>query len=218
LKTKAYKLGYVLTWFIANLLMVEHAWPSQQSVVQNGSFELPFSGWPLAFWTGDFGFCQGCAGADGGNFVQIDIPSAFAVQTLTTIPGQLYHVSFAISGNSSFPGQSIVQLSWGGTVAASMAWVSPNTSGNGLNYNWLYGGFDLVATSPSTLIQFRRSPESTSAGSYLDDIRAVPVPEPSSIGLVSLCALAGLTARMRRMIQRMTTPLNAPHLTRPSRS
>src|SRR5262249_43808095 len=88
-----------------------------QNLVGNGSFEV-FSGrLPPAPWTGSFGMALGFDGAaDGRNFAGLDQTSSFAAQTLATIPQQSYHISFALSGNSSVPGLSTVEVSWGGSV------------------------------------------------------------------------------------------------------
>lgn len=157
-----------------------------QNIVQNGSFES----W-TASWTGKFGLMLGFDGAaDGRNFADISYTGDFAAQTLATTPGQAYQVSFAVSGNSSYPGLSIVQLSWGGSVVGNTTWVSPYTPGNGLNFDWVYGSLDVLATSSSTLISFQRNPASTSSGTWLDAVQAVPVPEPSILCLLSVGALA----------------------------
>ncbi len=164
---------------------------SPPNIVQNGSFELFTGTVPPPPWTGTFGMALGFSGAaDGRNFADLSSTTYYAAQALATIPGQPYEVSFAVSGNSSFPGLSIVDLGWGGAAVGTTTWVSPYTPGNGLNFNWVYGTFDVVATSSSTLLSFQRDLSSTSAGTWLDAVQAVPVPEPPSLSLLSLGLLA----------------------------
>jgi hypothetical protein len=176
---------------------------SSQNIVQNGSFET-FSGrLPPPSWTGNFGLGLGFDGAaDGRNFADLSQTSYFANQTLATTAGQEYLVTFAVSGNSSLPGLSIMQFSWEGSVVGNKTWTSPNTTGNGLNFDWVYGSFDVVAASSSTLISFQRSLASTSAGTWLDDVRVVSTPEPSAYYLL----LIGTLLLVSRLRHRSTLP------------
>ena len=193
MKTKCHKSRFVHSACILILLIANVEVLAQGNLVLNGSFEDRGNGLPPPFWTGNFGLWLGpiWGAADGRNHADISHPSLFAAQTLNTVPGQLYRVSFAVSGNPSFPGVSIVQMSWGGMVAGNTTWVSPN--------NWTYGNFDLVATSSSTVLQFQRNPASTSAGSFFDDVRVVAVPEPSALALLALC-IPVLLAKRKRII------------------
>ncbi len=172
---------------------------SPQNIVQRGSFEFwtgPFPA-PPSPWVGNYGLAAGYDGAaDGRNFATLTSTTWFAAQTLTTIPSQAYQVTFAVSGNSSFPGLSIVQLSWDGVVVGNTTWISPYTPGDGHNFDWVYGSFDVVATSSSTLLSFQRNPASTSSGTFLDAVQVVPVPEPSNLCLLSIGVLA-LIANLR---------------------
>ena len=164
--------------------------PVQSNIVRNGSFEALTFEYPN-YWTGVFGVNTGIA-ADGVTSAAVDFAGEFVAQTLGTVAGQTYHVSFAVSGNSSSPGLSIVQLGWGGSTVGDVTWESPYTPGDGRNFNWQYGNFDLVAASSSTLLRFERSPVSTSAGTWLDDVRVLQIPEPSFLALSVLSLFAVL--------------------------
>jgi hypothetical protein len=103
-----------------------------------------------------FGLFIGVPGAaDGTNFAILDT-GYFTVQTLNTTPGSTYHLSFAVSGNSAFPGTSVANFTWDNGPTNTTTWLSPNTPGDGTHYNWVYGNFDLLATSSLTTLRFER--------------------------------------------------------------
>ncbi|HMP83876.1 MAG TPA: hypothetical protein PKA41_14345 [Verrucomicrobiota bacterium] len=178
--------------------------PGPPNIVQNGSFETTASPGDTAIhsyeevvppsWTGfcgsELGFEQA---ADGQNFVALRYNGYFITQTLTTIPGQLYRISFAVAGYSGFPQMAIMEMKWGGSVAGIVPWTSPNTTGNGLNYNWVYGSFDVIAVSSSTELMVRQSASSTALVTYLDAVQVIPIPEPST-WIFLLCFSAVLTS------------------------
>jgi hypothetical protein len=170
-------------------------------IVGNGSFEVHPSV-PPPPWTGSFGLFIGVPGAaNGTNFAILDT-GYFASQTLTTTPGSIYHLSFAVSGNSSFPGTSVAKFNWDDGPTGTTTWLSPNTSGDGTHYNWVYGNFDLTATSGLTTLRFERDGSSTSAGTFLDDVRVTEVSEPSSLALMSAGLWFG--CRLHRRIRRVS--------------
>jgi hypothetical protein len=142
-----FKVPLLIWLFSSAVLTVGTA----QNIVVNGSFEFFNGTVPPPPWNGPFGMFLGINGAaDGRNFASVSSTGDYAAQMLLTTPGQTYHLSFAVSGNSAFPGNSVALFKWGGAVAGTTTWIRPNTSGDGSHYNWIYGNFDLLATTSNT--------------------------------------------------------------------
>jgi hypothetical protein len=152
----------------------------QGNLVVNGSFENGWNNGPVGWgWTVNVGLGNGFPGvADGTSMVTV-YGSLF--QNLATTPGQAYRVRFALASNSSYPGESSLALSWGGNYLGTTTWYSPNTPGNGLNFYWIYGEYNVVAASESTLLNFQVV--GSTLQPFIDDVSVVAVPEPSVLAL-----------------------------------
>ena len=168
------------------------------NIVVNGSFETPtvtpggfalfpsIPGWSLA--SGPSIEVQnnfnGVAFAGLQN-VELDSQGNSAIyQDLVTTPG-MYMLSFAYSPRPGW-GENTMQVSWNGVVLSTL-----NSNGVGLtNTNWTVYNYNVMATGPSTRLQYASLGTSDSFGAYLDNVIVdnAAVPEPASI---TLC-VAGL--------------------------
>ena len=183
------------------------------SIVLNGGFETgDFTGWSLS---GGSTFCAPFVATNGQSAcgVVVGPPHSgtyyavlgnnstdwFLDQTLTTIGGQTYNLSFWLSNNDVGFGitPNDFSVSWNGTQVYSAVNLGP----------FAYTQFSfpaLIATSGSTTLRiggFRHDP-----GYFgLDDISVEAVPEPASLVLFGT-GLVGLL-RLRRSIPRNQPPV-----------
>jgi hypothetical protein len=144
------------------------------NIVQNGGFETGnYSSWSLVdsggpdlvdngtklttVHTGSFAFAFGQANS-----------SATLSQTLTTVPGQTYLLSFWVSNPQGGTTETF-QTSWNGTTVYSIT--NPGVLG------WSNQKFLVIATSTNTLLQFSVRNDPWYFG--LDDVTVTPVSLPS---------------------------------------
>src|SRR5262245_3989853 len=142
-------------------------------LVVNGGFETGnFTGWTqfgntaftgvlggLVPHSGSFGAFFGPIGSNGGIF-----------QSLATVPGQTYQLSFWFSSSGGSP--TFFQASWAGAALVSLT--NPPPSG------FTQFSFIVTATAAATDLRFtfRNDPDFH----FLDDVSVVaPVPEPLSL-------------------------------------
>src|ERR1051326_436205 len=91
-------------------LYLQPTFAAAQNIVQHGSFEFGETG--SVGWTGDYGADTLVPwAADGVNFADVTF---FLYQDLVTLPGQSYHLRFAMAGNQNWPGLISLQTLWGG--------------------------------------------------------------------------------------------------------
>lgn len=195
---------------------------AQANLVTNGSFEDPttgsythigvgspaLTGWTVsgAPGTGVDVVTQSLLGAayDGAQYVDLaGSPGPGTIsQTLATVVGQLYQLTFAYSSN------------WQGGLSTKQATVSVldgftslysdtlSHSGSSLsNLDWQVVTTTFTATSASTTLQF----DSISGGSWGILVDAVsvdavtsPVPEPGSLALAGIAGIGAFFARRRK--------------------
>ncbi len=168
-----------------------------QPIVQNGDFETgDFSFWTL---TGnpsgssslvDDGSLLGFFGVtpyDGTYSAFLSEAGSVAdlSQTLATLPGQPYLLSFwrenADLGFGTIPNEFLVL--WNGTTISSQF--------NQPAYDWTYFQFVVVATTNSTVLQFGFQNGSSFFG--LDDISVTPLPKPQFLSVTRTNSTIGLT-------------------------
>lgn len=195
-----------LTFFWLFTAVSAHA-----SIVMNGSFETPdvssntygtFAAIPG--WTAGPGtyieIQDHVAGSpyDGQQHVELDSNfNSSMVQTLNTVVGRLYELSFAYSPRPGVASTSNgIDVLWGGNLVLSVT-----ANGIGLNdTNWGIYSLYLTATHPTTDLTFVATGTDDSYGGYIDSVAVESLPEPTGLAVWSLLGLtiATLTHRSRR--------------------
>ena len=150
---------------------------AQSSIVHNGGFENGTEGWTL----GNLGMWVNFPDpAEGSIYAEV---RTFTYQDLATVPGQTYHLQFAMAGNFNWPAPITMQISWGNDLVATPTW---NPAGHTINnLGWIYSDFELLATAPVTRLEFL-NPGQINQSPMLDTVSVIPVPEPSPFALLVL--------------------------------
>ncbi len=179
-------------------------------IVVNGGFETgdltgwttnpaPAGGFP---WTVETTGGLGPGFANSGNYYAstgcvgagcLDpITGAWLTQTLPTIAGQTYDLSFAYDPYLGSPVE--LQVQWGGATVLDL--MNSNSPG----YT-VYTVDDLLATSASTPLTFLGRDDPSFDG--LDDVAVSPTPEPSTLVLVTsvLPCFAGMRVLWLRKLR-----------------
>ncbi len=156
------------------------------NIVFNGGFEQGGAGWG---WTYNLGIASGFPdAAEGGNWADV---YGTIYQDLPTLPGQRYHMQFALAGNFNISTPTVVNVLWDGVRVGNATW---NPAGHNINnMGWVWSDFDLVAVDPSTRLTFDNPYVGDGSGriARIDAISVTVVPEPSGLlffGLVGLAA------------------------------
>ena len=162
------------------------------NLVTNGGFETgDFSGWTTAIdpqWDGvdtqspQAGTYEAFFGNPGG--------ISTISQTLTTLPGNFYNITFWVMVEADVTGNSVpnsFEFDWDGAPVTSFANAGPS--------GYTEYQFKLAASTASTLLQFSFS--DTPAFIDFDSVDVTAIPEPTSLAL-ALGALGGMVAVRRR--------------------
>ncbi len=170
------------------------------NLVTNGGFETgTFSGWTQAGNTSFTGVQT--SGPAVGNYTAYMGPvtsSGSLTQTLTTVAGTRYDLSYQLRGTGLNPNRFDVY--WNGGAIASL---SLNNAGT---FGWTtFSALNLVATGPTTSLSFvfRHDP----GYFFLDEVAVTTAtPEPSTVALVSGALLIIGTYRRRKSSSQRPSP------------
>lgn len=194
----------------AVLAMLAGSAQASTELINNGSFEaevLASGTWAtypnLTGWTGGahgIELRNNVAGTayDGQNFVELDTSANSSMsQTVATVAGQQYSLSFAFS-----PRENLGIKSNGIKVYWDNALVGSYTAAGGPNGNiWSTESLILTGKGNASLLTFKAFGSSDSLGSSLDAVSltaAVPEPETYAMLMAGL-AMMGLVARRRKV-------------------
>ncbi|MEY2689421.1 MAG: hypothetical protein RL375_3620 [Pseudomonadota bacterium] len=133
--------------------------------------------------------------ADGLNAIQLERPGDFISQSFSTIAGQRYQVSFALSGyhstgQASDNGGLNLRVTFGDTNVTVAAPLGNTPATQTLN-------FYAVAGTTSSTLKFESLGTILNSYPQLDNVSVSAVPEPETYALM-LAGLAGLALLRRR--------------------
>jgi hypothetical protein len=103
-----------------------------------------------------------------------DEPGSVAIsQTIQTIPGRNYTISFYFSPRpSTDESNNVLEFAWDGDVKDTI------TGSGGSNTIWNQSSYSFTATGFTTTIKFADRGTSDSFGTFLDNVSAKCVPNP----------------------------------------
>jgi hypothetical protein len=161
---------------------------AQQNIVQNSSFEGGWQNGPVGWgWTYNIGLFGATPSAANGGF-WADVYGTI-YQDLQTLPGQQYHLRFALAGNFNISAPQVLNVLWDGVGEGNASW---NPAGHNINnLGWVWSDFDLIATDSSTRLTFDNPYVGDGSGriARIDAISVTVVPEPSGLLFIGLGTL-----------------------------
>lgn len=181
------------------------------NIVINGSFEDPVVASGTYIWTDDlYGWTidgdkkvevrNNVVGAayDGKNYVELDsdVGNMGIWQTLNTVIGQAYQITFAYSPRMNQPASTNpIAVTWNGTALPG----SPFTgTGGPSGNNWVIYTFNVVADSIASTLKFTASGTSDTLGGGIDAVSVSAVPLPGAALLFGSALLGAGVLRKRK--------------------
>ena len=177
------------------LTFVLESQPAVAVSIVNGGFEEPpienqsadffptIPGWTANFG-GDIEIQNNVAGSPhgGSQFVELDsTENSGILQSLATLPGQEYRLSFFYSPRPGYPRDTNgIEVFFDGLQVASIAEDGTELA----DTNWSLFTYVVVASGSNAPLEFRATGMSDSLGGYVDDVQFVP--EPSTLALLAL--------------------------------
>lgn len=158
------------------------------NIVQNGDFGY----WPTGMGPANWTWTENI-GAMGFGLIYGTVS-----QQLPTIPGQAYHLKFSMAGNPNTSAPETFNVYWENHLLGSTTWY-PNGQGY-QNLGWIEGSYSMVATTSPSLLTFENANSYTTGQiPFLTDVIVVPIPEPSTLGLLGFgaCILARWSGRKK---------------------
>ncbi len=134
----------------------------------------------------------------GANYIELDGNENDKIsQTLTTVIGKTYDISFWFSDRTGVAGSSEGWALSAGSYSAGIPGGGFNTSGGN---QWQHFTGSFIATSTSTTFSLWGTGTSDSYGTSIDGISVTAaVPEPATLGLFAAgLAVVGMSARRRK--------------------
>jgi choice-of-anchor C domain-containing protein len=138
--------------------------------------------------------------SDGSRSVDLDGGATNAgnvggiAQTFATTAGQTYKVTFDMAGNPGDDGLSLPEVKQMGVAAAgqSTTFLFDKTGYTYANMGWVSRQWQFTATGAQTTLEFYSLDTVGHWGPALDNVAVTAVPEPVTLGLLSLGGLAML--------------------------
>lgn len=182
-------------------LVVDGSFEDQAQAAGSWSVYNSINGWTTVSGSG-IELRNDVAGTafDGVNFVELDSHSNSAMaQTLTTVAGATYNLSFAYSARPGVSaGSNLIQVLWDGIALAAVT-----ANGNKLSDNdWHVFNYTVTGSGSDTLT-FRALGVNDSLGGSLDAVTVTTaVPEPSTYAMMFLgLGLIGASLSRRRKMR-----------------
>jgi choice-of-anchor C domain-containing protein len=102
---------------------------------------------------------------------------------LSTTPGQVYSLTFDLSGNPDFAGEKRLLVNVGSFPQQLFTF---NASNSRPNMGWVSQSYTFTANSTSTALTFASGNVGSPYGPALDNVAVIAVPEPGSLAVWSL--------------------------------
>ena len=200
---------------VAALTVIAAPAAHAQNLVTNGSFEQQvLSGIGLSYFAGSTALTGWTVGgaidhvrtlwqpADGDQSVDLSALTVGSIsQSLATIPGDQYAITFAMAGNpEGAPTVKSMDISFGTTALPTQTFSTAGTSVS--NMGWETRTFFVTATTANTTLTFTSL--TANFGPALDNVSVVVVPEAGTLALlgVGCSVLSGVPPLMGVVVRR----------------